>query len=231
MNKNLSETVYEKLKKEIVNGVYIAGSRLPAERKLADKYNVSRITIRDSIGKLAQLGLVNKVPQSGTYVNEYESEASLDLLIHIMNSKDHVDPDILISLMEFRRLAEIFAAKKAARHITEENGKELDSIIMQIERDPENPDNLSECDYRLHYTIARQSENIMIKLMFNSFKPVYRYYTDFFYRLDGAGDKSIDFHRRLVNSIKNGDEEFSAYVMEQTLIYAENRVKEAVLNP
>jgi GntR family transcriptional regulator, transcriptional repressor for pyruvate dehydrogenase complex len=230
MYKNLSETVYEKLKKEIINGVYLAGSRLPAERKLADKYNVSRITIRDSIGKLAQLGLVNKVPQSGTYINEYESEASLDLLIDIMNSRDHVDPDILISLMEFRRLAEIFAAKKAARNITGEDGKYLDSVIDQIKKYPDNPDNLSECDYRLHYTIAKQSENVMIKLMFNSFKPVYRYYTDFFYRLDGAGEKSIDFHCRLVNAIKSGDEDYSAYIMEQALTYAENRVKEVVIN-
>ena len=80
MNKNLSETVFEQLQKEIVNGVYLSGSRLPAERKLAEQYDVSRVTIRDSIRKLAQLGLVSKVPQSGTYINEYKSEASLDLL-------------------------------------------------------------------------------------------------------------------------------------------------------
>ena len=130
--------------------------------------------------------------------------------------------------MEFRRLAEIFAARKAARNITDESVKHLDRLIVDIEKDPDSPDNLSECDYRLHYAIAKLSENIMIKLMFNSFKPVYRYYTDLFYRLDGTCPKSIEFHRRLVKAIKSGDEDFAAYVMEQALLYAENRVKEAI---
>ncbi len=228
MPDNLSEAVFHKLQVKIINGTYPAGSRLPSERELSGQFRVSRITIRDAVRKLAQLGFVNKVPQSGTYVSEYESDASLDLLIHIMKTSDSVDSDILISLMEFRRLAEVFAAKKAAQNITPEAMLQMNAILLHIEDNLDSPEALSECDYALHLAIARLSHNLMIKLMFNSFKPVYHYYTDFFYRLEDAPARSMEYHKRLVAALGSRDGSFAAHVMEEALLYAEYRVKEAL---
>lgn len=228
MANNLSESIFIRLKTEIIRGVYPMGSKFPSERALADRYEVSRVTIRDAVGKLAQMGLVEKVPHSGTYVCEYEHQASLELLVQIMQTREAVDPDMLASLMEFRLLTEVFAARKAAQRVTADATRLLHRILQGAENHLSDPAYLSRADYKLHHTIAALSNNGVLKLMFNSFKPIYRYYTDIFYALPGAEVASLAFHRQLVKAVTRGDSEQAGKIMEQALIYAEGRVNEAL---
>jgi GntR family transcriptional repressor for pyruvate dehydrogenase complex len=228
MKQNLSESIFVQLKKNIIKGDYLPGTRLPSERILAEQYQVSRVTIRDAVRKLAQMGLVEKRPQSGTYVCDYKSDASLDLLIQIMQTKGAVDGDMLLSLMEFRLLTEVFSAQKAARQITAGDASDLERIVAEIEKHITEPDYLSRMDYQLHYKIALLSGNSIIRLMFNVFKPIYRYYTYFFYALPDTGADSLSFHRKLVSAIREGDSSRAGRIMEQALTYAENRVKDAL---
>jgi GntR family transcriptional repressor for pyruvate dehydrogenase complex len=228
MKQNLSETIFNQLKTEIIQGVYSIGSRFPSERVLAERYKVSRVTIRDAVRKLAQMGLVEKRPHSGTFVCEYESEASLDLLVQIMQTREAVDSEMLVSLMEFRLLTEVFASRQAAERITEEAVDRLTQILRDIENHISDPNYLSRADYKLHYAIIELSGNGIIRLMFNSFKPIYQYHTDFFYALPNTGTDSLCFHQKLVAAVTAGDSELAGHAMEQALIYAEGRVKEAL---
>ena len=62
------EEVVEKIRKMITAGILKPGSKLPAERKLAEELNVSRRTLKNAIQKLEFYGLVKTLPQSGTRV-------------------------------------------------------------------------------------------------------------------------------------------------------------------
>ena len=107
----LSEKISHYIEKAILKGEYPAGSRFPPERELAERYHVSRTTIREAMGKLSQLGLVETLPQSGNYVTNYLVDGSLDLLIHLMNQSETVDSDVVLALMEFRKMGEVFAVR------------------------------------------------------------------------------------------------------------------------
>jgi DNA-binding FadR family transcriptional regulator len=52
------EMVVARLKKLIQDGVYQPGSRLPAERELSSELGVGRGTVREAIGELVYLGVV-----------------------------------------------------------------------------------------------------------------------------------------------------------------------------
>ena len=171
-------------------------------------------------------GLVNKIPSSGTYVREFESEASLDLLVKIMQSRDSLDPKMLSSLLEFRRATEVFAARTAAQRATREDAAELRTILSEMENRIEDADFLSQADYRFHFTLIRISGNRVFRLMLNAFKPVYTFYTRFFYGVEEMTRQSILFYRKLVSALESKDDTFAAYIMEKMLEYAENRVKE-----
>lgn len=58
----------EALKARIVSGEWPAGSALPAEQALADEHGVALGTMRQALGLLAQVGLVNRVHGKGTFV-------------------------------------------------------------------------------------------------------------------------------------------------------------------
>ncbi len=60
--------VSEAITREIRSGTVHAGDRLPAERDLADRFGVSRVTVRRAIAELAASGLVESRPGRGTFV-------------------------------------------------------------------------------------------------------------------------------------------------------------------
>lgn len=65
--KSLTETVLERLRDSIVNGDLELGSAL-SERVLAERLNVSKTPVRESLVQLRGEGLVTIVPQKGAYV-------------------------------------------------------------------------------------------------------------------------------------------------------------------
>lgn len=66
-------SIVEKLEALIDQGIYPEGSRLPAERELAETYNVSRPTIREAIIALEVRERVEVKTGSGVYVLHQKS--------------------------------------------------------------------------------------------------------------------------------------------------------------
>ena len=224
----LPEKVAHALEKAILRGEYPAGSRFPPERELAERFKVSRSTIREAVGKLAQLGLVETHPQSGTYVSDYLTEGSLDLLVHLMKHSETVDEDVVLSLMEFREMSELTAVRKAVRIATDLDIEALREIVRQESRPSIGYKEIAECDYELHATILRLSNNLILQLLFNSFKPVYRFYANFFFRLPEAISATVSQHRRLIRAFSERDEESAVSIMAEALRYGEQRVADAL---
>ena len=66
MKKYLS--IYESLKKEITEGVYKTGCKLPSKRTLADQWGVSIITVEHAYELLLDEGYIDSVEKSGYFV-------------------------------------------------------------------------------------------------------------------------------------------------------------------
>lgn len=60
--------VYKKIKYDITNSKYKEGDYLPNELELTSIYNVSRITVRTALAKLADDGLIKRIKGKGTVV-------------------------------------------------------------------------------------------------------------------------------------------------------------------
>lgn len=65
---------YNKLKEMIVSGEYPPGSKLPSEQQLAEKLQISRVTLRTALEILRRENLIEKIGRSGNYVTEAESK-------------------------------------------------------------------------------------------------------------------------------------------------------------
>ncbi len=73
------DAVFEALLKAIVNGTYVPGARLPAERELARTVGASRPTLREALRRLGEWSMVEPRRGSGVIVRPMR-EWSLDVL-------------------------------------------------------------------------------------------------------------------------------------------------------
>ena len=60
--------VAQRIADQIADGALVPGTKIPAERKLAEEFGISRMTARAAVEHLAQRGLVERKDRSGTYV-------------------------------------------------------------------------------------------------------------------------------------------------------------------
>jgi GntR family transcriptional regulator len=70
---SLADQVYEIIVNGISNGTYPPGSLLPSENQLAERFNVSRPTIRAAFARLVERGYVKRKRGVGTFVADSPS--------------------------------------------------------------------------------------------------------------------------------------------------------------
>lgn len=150
--KRLYQAVQSRMQKLIDSGEFPAGGRLPPERELAERFDVSRPTIREAIIALEALGRVQVKTGSGVYVLDHQAVNS--------NGIDHISP---FELTESRALVEGEAAALAANLITEDELKELEQSLYDMADENEEGD-LAEgdADRRFHQVIANATRNAML---------------------------------------------------------------------
>ena len=90
----LHRAIYRELVREIHEGVYRAGGRLPSEAQLCERFSASRITVAKAIHSLQRDGLVHRRPGSGTYVQEPKAAEryQFGLLIPQLGSTEIFEP-------------------------------------------------------------------------------------------------------------------------------------------
>jgi len=73
---SLTDQIYNIIIKEISSGKYLPGALLPSENQLAERYNVSRPTIRAAFARLLERGYVIRRRGVGTFIADRPSIAN-----------------------------------------------------------------------------------------------------------------------------------------------------------
>lgn len=88
-----TDEVVKTLSERILDGTYASGHRLPAERELAQMFDVSRQTIRTALNRLQMENMLEIVPSSGAYVRGRLPKSVVGPSTPILNKKkDHEKP-------------------------------------------------------------------------------------------------------------------------------------------
>jgi len=228
MKSGLPGKIFSDMRKDIIVGAYPVGSRLPPERDLVGKYRASRFAVREAIAMLTQSGFVVTHPQSGTYVRDFNREGSVETLVQVLRAQKTIDRQTLESMLKFRFVTETEAAGEAALRIRESDIALLDANLEKKKRHLKDAAVLAECDYEFHSAIITISGDIISRLVFQSFKPVYFFFSEFFYSIDGAPGISLDLNLKLLKALKRKDAAASRKAMGNVLKFAEKKVYEAI---
>jgi|TARA_B110000908_G_scaffold170122_1_gene228802 DNA-binding FadR family transcriptional regulator len=162
MNTQVNSSTGTRLYRQVVtkiltltdSGEYPAGSRLPSERELAERFSVSRPTIREAVIALEAQGVVTVKTGSGVYVRERQPE--------LLNLGQAVSP---FELIEARVYLEGEAAAIAASLITDAQLSLLKELLKEM-ADENIQDNIASAgaDRKFHSLICEASNNKILGL-------------------------------------------------------------------
>lgn len=154
-NKRLYRQIADKILVLIESGEYPIGSRLPSERELAERFSVSRPTIREAVIALEAKGRVFVKTGSGVYVVEPSVEFT--------GLAKSVSP---FELIESRVFIEGEAAALAAVLITESQLEELKQALeaMALENVEGDPASVV-ADRKFHSIISEATNNRVLSML------------------------------------------------------------------
>jgi DNA-binding FadR family transcriptional regulator len=152
------DRLYRQVVLKILNlmgsGEYPVGSRLPSERELAERFAVSRPTIREAIIALEAQGVVSVKTGSGVYVRERQSD--------VLSLGQSVSP---FELIEARVYIEGEVAALAASLITDEQLSTLRGLLAEMaEENIQDESSSAGADRKFHSVISEASNNRIMGL-------------------------------------------------------------------
>ena len=196
---NATDDIIRQIRFLLDSGDLQPGDKLPAERKLAEKFQVARSQVREAFKKLEFYNIIKTMPQSGSVISAIESTA-LNSLISDILKMDNCD---FHSLVEARSIIEINAAKLCAIHNYNKKIKECGSALEE--------------DLYFHRTIAEGSKNTVLKSMMMTITPDIMVNYAKFNVCKTNFEIPISEHRLLFEYIKNNNAEAASNIMSQHL--------------
>lgn len=181
-NTSLSEQLFEILKEALEKGKYQEGDKLPSEAELAQKYAVSRLTVRAAIARLNALSYVETRVGEGTFVKAFNRNEFLQKV-----SSTLIEPEMLDDINDFRRLIDVECVRLTILNASAEELQRLkqtcddfNNYLNQIrditDIDEEIKRELVERDYKFHLTICELSKNSLYPITYMTVQEMIKQY-------------------------------------------------------
>lgn len=151
----LTERLVARILSLVTTGELQPGDQLPAERKLAETFDVSRPTLREAIRALAVLGVVEVRHGGGVFVSQLEASDLLGPLTFFLTLR----ATEVEKLYEARRLIEGEIAALAALHATPEVIAELEALVESQDACKAEPARFRDLDAEFHHRLGDLAEN------------------------------------------------------------------------
>ena len=202
----------------IREGVLSPGDRLPPERELAERLQVSRSSLREAMRTLELQGLVVSRPGAGTFV----SAGSLDGLVAIIASSLAKANDAQGDIFEVRHLLEPEIAALAARRATEQDIQRMVGALEQQEGQILEGETGVGGDTAFHFAMAQATQNWALVKVISTISDILRQSRDQALHTPGRPQRSLASHRQILDTIQRGDPEGARSAMEHHLLEVEH---------
>jgi GntR family transcriptional regulator, transcriptional repressor for pyruvate dehydrogenase complex len=203
------EEIVRQVKTMISEGRLKGGDRLPPERDLAEKFVVSRTSVREALRALESLGLVEIRPGEGTFVREASIDTLVEPLALLMASQREATGE----LFEARRLLEPSLAALAASRATPEELQEMERILEEQAREIGAGRTGLAQDAQFHAAIGAAAHNRAITRIAHAVMDLLTQSREDSLNTPGRPTRSHEDHRRILAAVRARDAEAARRAM------------------
>lgn len=213
------DQVIQYIRHALQTGELVPNTKLPSERNLSEKFNISRSSVREALKTLENYGIIKTLPQSGSVIIGLDIQA-LDGLLSDVIKLDAAD---FASLVEMRVILEVNSARLCAlrRDVNDINNirKALDIYTEICNKPDATTAERSNADFAYHRAIAAGSKNSALSSMLIFITPdiMTMYRAEHICDNDSVSTATFAAHNLIFQHILNQDVEMAANEMRKHL--------------
>lgn len=214
--KRASEVIFEQVLDRIRRGELKPGDRLPSEKNMMEMFQRSRPTVREALRMLERAGYIRTSGGSAGAVVLIPDGKSVETTMADALSVGQVS---LRELGEYRMVSEVRAAGWAAARRTEEDIRQMEALLEEMEKQLGSLERYSEMDSLFHGLVAQAAKNKVSEIFNRAFSKLNR---DFVLKRHTDTSPEEDYqrncrvhemHRNIFEAIRDGDVERAQEMM------------------
>ncbi|GAA1743503.1 FadR/GntR family transcriptional regulator [Nonomuraea bangladeshensis] len=193
---SLVDAAIGELRREIADGTWPVGTKIPSESQLAQSLGMSRLSVREAVRVLVHAGLLHTRQGDGTYVTATdESRVAL---------RRRLDTAAAMDIIDVRRGLDLVAARLAAGRRTDEDLLALREILARRAAAARagDLDGFADADVEFHVRVADAAHNPLLADLYRGMSDALR---DSVRDQEEAALTPDTSHEELLGAIEDGD--------------------------
>jgi GntR family transcriptional regulator, transcriptional repressor for pyruvate dehydrogenase complex len=196
----LYQGIVEQIETLLERGELKPGDQLPAERTLADQFQVSRASVREALRTLELLGIVETRAGGGTFVRQVAPD-DLARPLQSLIARGHTLSDVI----EFRGVVEPAIAALAATRIDTPQLAELHQLLIAQQAKVAAGQPYADEDTRFHEVIGDAAGNELLTTMLGVIWDVLRASREQWLQTNARAHASLEAHHRIYDALARHD--------------------------
>lgn len=215
-NISLTDLFIQQIETMILSGELKVGEKLPPERELSIQMGVSRPVISAGLIELEKLGFIEIIPRRGAFVSDYRKKGTVETLVAIMRyNGGAMRKNEVVSLLQVRESLESLCIQLVIKNAKQEDLSPLKEILNKA-KECNHAEKVADAIFEFHHELAVLSGNMLLPLLYHSFKPESVYLWKMSCRKQGA-NQLIEVKEKLLYALINRD-------LNTALSYTKNSV-------
>ena len=210
----LYESVMEQIMNLLKNKELKPGDQLPPERELAEKFSISRGSLREAFRVLESRGLIKSKPGGGRFIRELKK----DTIINAENIILSLEKSSILELLEAREMFEVKIAEVAAQRAIPEDIELIKKSLSNAKKEEKLDDKEMKRDTEFHIAVARATHNFVFINILKLHLDLLRETRGKTWQISGRKKEQQQEHQNIFKAIKEHNSKKASETMLKHLI-------------
>lgn len=212
------ESVAEQLRQAIFSGLVAPGHKLPPEREMAERFQTSRMALREALRALEKEGMITikRGFGGGAFVADFDNALralhdSLHTVVKLGQAKS-------ANLTEMRSILEPEITKLATLRATPADIAAIESVVMAQEKELLAGELSRGLDMEFHRRVAAAAHNPVMNIVVNAVNESIRDAISRSKRTPDMRGRVVGYHRNILEALRTGDASRAKSVMTEHIV-------------
>ena len=214
----IHEAVADQIRQAIFSGLLAPGHKLPPEREMAERFQTSRMALREALRALEKEGMITirRGSGGGAFVSDFDH--ALRALLESLNTAVKLGQAKSGHLTEVRTILEPEIARLATLRATPENTKAIEEVVLAQEKELQSGELSRNLDMEFDRRVSEAANNPVLNIVVIAVNESIR---DAIFRSKRSMEmrrRVVGYHRNILEALRSGDSARARAVMTEHVV-------------